>query len=229
MSHLGEDGEKIEEKDTRTIARIIVLIAVIVAAVSIVMPWKGFGMNFMGMNLGADIFPWGMHAYANIPAYFNSTSTSGDVWSILYSWTVGSMGSSTASTTTQPPNSTAVGLFLAGLVVLIIAIIIGILSIKRVNTRRGLLPLIAGIGLILAIILFIAGSQVAFTTTQSTSVPGFQWSTGFYLVVIAMILFFTAFGIIRFVKTTPTPAPSTAAPAPPAAMPPQDNQTPPNP
>ncbi len=57
-----------DEKDSKNIARILIILAVVLCIIGLILPWSGFSMNMMGVNVGADFYPWGGHYRCQVPA-----------------------------------------------------------------------------------------------------------------------------------------------------------------
>ena len=186
-----------EDKEIIRIGKIISTIAVLLCVVSFILPWMGFSYNIAIMNAGVDVYPWGMHIYTSSFINPGGTSTPGNVWAIFYYFFIGSIPGST-STTTITGNTVSTILLLMSFVFLLVSLIIGVLSIKRITFKKGFLSLLVGIAMILAMIFFYVG--ITNTSTSTSTYFPLQWTTGFYLAVISMILFFINFWVIRSIN-----------------------------
>lgn len=186
-----------EDKEIIRIGKIISTIAVLLCVVSFILPWMGFSYNIAIMNAGVDVYPWGMHIYTSSFINPSGASTPGNVWAIFYYFFIGSIPGST-STTTITVNTVSTILLLMSFVFLLVSLIIGVLSIKRITFKKGFLSLLVGIAMILAMIFFYAG--ITNTSTSTSTYFPLQWTTGFYLAVISMILFFISFWVIRSIN-----------------------------
>ncbi len=224
-----------DEKDIKKIGKILVILAIILCLVSLVLPWYTFSMGefgeAIGYDMGMDFYTWGGHVYMDLGAIggmFGTGSTSFDIWSILYTITVGapegmSSGMSTASTTIE--NAAATALLILSFIFCIIALIFGIIAFMKLKSKKTNTPLLAGIAALLAIIFFTVGITTGLdTSTDPTGMVGdmFEWSTGFFVMIVSMILFFISFALIKFVKASPAPpvAQSPIPEQPPANEPP---------
>jgi len=198
-----------DEKDSRNIAKILIILAVVLCGIGLILPWSGFSMNMMGVNVGADYYPWGGHGYANVGSMGSMFGEMGsasnmDMWSIFYSINVGSSGTESSTNTMGSDNSLVVILFTISFILCIVAIIIGIMSIKRVKKGNKIMPLIAGIISLITIIFFIAAVSVMTSEDTTGSISGMlDYSYGLFLVIIAMILFFVSFAMLKFIKVSP--------------------------
>ncbi|MCX6665476.1 MAG: hypothetical protein NT038_05380 [Euryarchaeota archaeon] len=190
-----------DEKDMKNIAKIVTIIAIVLCIVSLILPWNSFSVNLMGINMGADFYPWSGHVFVS-GSFLGQSSTSADIWMILYTYTVGTAPTG-SSTTTNPTagNNTAIALFILSFIFVIIALIFGLLSIRSIKQNKSMMPLIAAIVSLLAIILFFAGiSTVLSSDTTGTAGNMFKWTYGFFTMIITMILFFVSFGLLKSIK-----------------------------
>lgn len=190
-----------DEKDMKYIAKILVIIAVILCIISLILPWNSFSVNLMGISVGADFYPWGGHAFAS-GSFLGQSSSSADIWIILYTYTIGT-ASTGVSTTTNPTagNNAAIALFILSFIFVIIALIVGLLSIRSITQNKSIMPLVGAIASLLAIILFFAGITLV-TSADKTGTVGnmLKWSYGFFTIIISMILFFVSFGVVKSIK-----------------------------
>ena len=125
-----------DEKDVKNISKFILIGAVILCIVSLLLPWNGFSMNIMGMNTGADFYPWGGHAYVDYGALsgFTEGQTSFDVWSLFYQINIGAPSTGTEEvTTTQEAGATA--LFALSFIFVIITLIFGLIAFKSIKQK----------------------------------------------------------------------------------------------
>lgn len=200
------------EKDVKNIAKVIVIIAIIFCLLSFVFPWRGFSMNMMGVDVGTDFYPWGGHAYADFGAWasmFNETggSTTVDGWAIFYTFAIGddlSESSADTSSSLADTNLAATILMLLSFIFCILTLIFGIITLTYLRKKNSLMPLIAGIMSLLAIILFVIGIEIGLSTdTTGMASQILDWSSGFYLIIVSMILFFVTFAFLKFIRPMP--------------------------
>ena len=78
------------ERDAKQIGKILIVIAVALCGISLILPWSGFYMNIMGINMGVDYYPWGSHVYADYEFGYVGVSNSLDAWMVFNSFIVGS-------------------------------------------------------------------------------------------------------------------------------------------
>lgn len=209
-----------DEKDSKNIAKILIILAVVLCGIGLILPWSGFSMNVMGVNVGTDLYPWGIHSYADMGSMGSAfggtgTATSVDWWRIFYSIDIGAP--ETGSETTTSP--LAVMLFTLSFILCIIALIIGLISIKRIKTGNKIMPLIAGVISLFTIIFFVAAFSIMASEDITGQMAGMlDYSFGFFMVIIAMILFFVSFAILKSIKGMPVgqtpPTPEVQVPPP---------------
>ena len=208
-------------KDSKNIARILIILAVVLCGICLILPWSGFSMNMMGFNVGADFYPWGSHTYADFGSMGSSlegtsTFTSTDIWSIFYSINV---GATEAGSETLTISTVAFMLFNLSFILCIITLIIGLISIKKIKTGNKILPLIAGLISLVTIISFVAAISVMIPEDPTGQMTGMlDYSFGFFMVITAMILFFVSFAILKSIKET---AVGQTFPTPEVQVPPQ--------
>ena len=211
-----------EGNDTKKMVKIILIGAVVLCGVGMILPWSGFSMNMMGVNMGIEFYPWGSHIYADYGAMgsmFEGTGmpTSMNMWSILYVVTTGvpETGTSGLSTTTDitSGNVAVIGLMILSFIFCIVALIGGILAFIKMKHNKNKMSLFAGIASLVAIIFFAIAVNILLSSdpTGTTSMM-LNWSSGFYVMIISMILFFISFGLLKTAKGTPAPVEKTVTP-----------------
>jgi len=193
-----------EEKDTKNIAKILIIIAVVLCIISMFLPWNGFSIISGSASAGSDFYPWGLHVYMNLGAMSGTTLSSMDMWSILYIFNVGpetgASGTSTADFASG--NTAATASLILSLVFVILTLIFGLISlISLKKNKKNLMPLFAAISSLLAIIFFFAGINMALSAdTTGTAASMLKWTYGFFMIIISMILFFVSFGVLKTMK-----------------------------
>jgi uncharacterized SAM-binding protein YcdF (DUF218 family) len=194
-----------KDKEGLFAIKIVLIIAIILAVVSFALPWRGFSMNFMSVNMGVDFYPWGGHIHMDVPSslsQYNSSINSGsmNVWSIFYMINTGEiegLSSSQGIGTLSNQNTAAIACFIISFILGLLAIIFGILSIKRNK-----LILVSGILSIISITAFIAGFSVGLSQDSNQAASNMiQYTIGFYLMIVSAILFFVSFGLNYAIKT----------------------------
>lgn len=197
-----------QNKDTKKVIKIVVLLGIIFCAISFLLPWRGMSIGYMGMSMGADFYTWGSHSYVSLPSSYiptNGGSTSVNMWSIFYAFNLGTpetsntiSGSGSFSYTSLEISNVAISLFILTFIFCILTLVAGIFALKKKKAC-----LIAGITGIISIILFI----VAFTVLLSIDPTGtvgnmIPYTFGFFMMIISMIMFFIAFSFYYILAST---------------------------
>lgn len=204
-----------EEKDTKNIAKILMIVAVVLCIISLVLPWNGFfmsmetGVEGVEVSAGSDFYPWGGHIYMDLGGALSGypgVPSSMDMWSILYLFNIGApeTGETSGLPTTDVTsgNMAATAALILSFIFVILALIFGLISILSLKkNKKNLMPLFAAIASLLAIIFFFAGINIALSSdTTGTAASMFKWTYGFFIIIISMILFFVSFGVLKSIK-----------------------------
>ena len=189
---------------TMRIIKIIVIVAIVLTVIAQILPWRGMHMSYdagalLGtsgtFSIGYDFYTWGGHFNLNIPSSIPTTIGSFDVWSLFYVINIGLPETLTSSLSTPLEYSAAAGIgataaFFVCFAFSIITIIAGLVALSR---KRACL--IAGITSLISIIAFIAGFTITFSIDPTgTAAQMIGYSAGFFIIIVAMIMFFVAFG-----------------------------------
>ncbi len=197
-----------DEKNIGNITKIIIIIGIIFCVVSIVFPWRGYSINFMGANMGVDFYTWAGHFYMNTPeGYGISGGMNVDYWSILYIigndiFTSDYENSGYPGFTNISPaqNTIATALLILTFMFSIITLFMGILALKKKNAS-----LIAGVTSIFSIIFFVAGMSIALSSDSSGMANNMiVYTIGFFMMIFTMIIFFISYALNYFLKAVPT-------------------------
>ena len=203
------------ENNFKNIIKIVLIIAIIFVLVAQILPWRGFSINVPNVaNVGIDFYDWGSHIYMSssmeIPGFSGSTM---DVWSLFYLVNFGTPDLDTSGTDTSFISSSAstynilpTMLLILSFIFCLVAIFVGIGAIIKLNQKKYNVSLFAGVISLIAIILFVAGISLAFSSiNEMVNISSmFNYTYGFYFMIIATILFFVAFAISKIVKESPT-------------------------
>ena len=166
-----------EIKEMNLIVKIVGIIGAVFCGIALLVPWAGLGVG----GFGIGIYPWGI-----------STNMLGSQdWDIFF---INAMSSGVVQ-------SIVSGIcMIIAFILTIIALILGIVGFKNVSIKKSNSFLTAGILSIVAIILcIVAVSQLGGNT------PGFGlgYGAGFFLIIIAMILYFVSFGLQKAFALSP--------------------------
>lgn len=195
----------------RNITKIILIIAILFILIAQILPWMGFSLNVPNVaNVGIDFYDWGSHIYLSSNVQIPGLSGNNlDIWSILYIINIGALdiealgsNASIISTSTISDNILPALILILSFIFCLISILFGIIGIIKLDKRKHNIVLFAGIFSTIPIILFILGINLAFTSNSILSY--LHYSFGFYLMIIATILFFIAFVLLKIYKELPT-------------------------
>jgi len=167
-----------EIKEMNLIVKITGIVGAVFCGIALLIPWAGLGVG----GFGIGIYPWGIST--NIPGLLQD-------WDIFF---INAMSSGVVQ-------SIVSGIcMIIAFVLTIIALILGIVGFKNVGIKKTNTFMTAGILSIVAIILcVVAVSQLGGST------PGFGlgYGAGFFLIIIAMILYFVSFGLQKAFAMSP--------------------------
>jgi hypothetical protein len=182
-----------ENKQTSMIIKIILLVGVILCGLSQILPWMGYSITFMGQTAGTEFYPWGFHSY--MPG--------SDQWVFFYL----DSGSMSNIGNLESIQIQIIIFMLITFILSIIALIAGIIGIKNAGVKKSKASLAAGIIAIIAAVLFLIGINYVFSQLDPTGTWAqfYTYSFGFYLMIIAGIIFIVGFGIQMTIKAYPTP------------------------
>ncbi|MCK4364819.1 MAG: zinc ribbon domain-containing protein [Thermoplasmatales archaeon] len=172
-----------ENKEMTLIVKILGLVGAIFCGICLILPWAGISLLGSGMSL----YPWGASAFSTIASewdffFINSIST-GVTENIVLSV-----------------------IMIVAFIITIIALIIGILGVIKIGKKPSNSMLTAGILSIIAVILcVIAISQANALINQTGFGIALGFGAGFFLIIIAMILYFVTFALQKIFITSPMP------------------------
>jgi hypothetical protein len=188
------------ERDAKQIGKILIVIAVFLCGIRLILPWSGFYMNLMGINMGIDYYPWGNHVYADYEFGYIGISDSSDMWMIFHSFSIGSSEIESLTSEISSENIVSKTFFILSFIFCIAALVFGLISIKKIIIKKICIPLYAAIASLVAIILFVMGLYFNYPSDISNTYSRLlNWGPGFYMILISMILFFISYVIIKFI------------------------------
>jgi len=193
-----------DTKQTSLIVKIFLIIGVIFCAISLILPWMGynqtvssFGFSF---STGIDLYPWGAHYYSTSSAA-SALTPNADEWMFFY------MGDSTFFSSAVQNFQTIILIFaVITFVLAIVALLLGIKGIISIGKKKCGAPIAGGIIAIIAPIIFVVGINFAFAQLGGQfgaimDTIGYSW--GFYLMILAGIMYIIGFVISKAVNPSP--------------------------
>ena len=193
------------EIDAKLISKILIIIAVALCGISLILPWSGFYMNtLVGFNITVDYYPWGSYVYADLGMTGEASASSLDMWSVFYSFNIGSSEIESLTSVISSINMLTLTFFILSFIFCVAALVFGLISIKKIMIRKICMPLSAAVASLVAIMSFVMGLYFSF----SSDVPDIysrvlNWAPGFYMILISMVLFFISYVIIKFINEEP--------------------------
>lgn len=170
-------------KEMTLIVKILGLVGAIFCGICLILPWAGISILGSGMNL----YPWGATTF----------SPSVSIWDFFFIETM-------QSGITE--NIALSAIMIVAFIITIIALITGILGAIRIGKKHSNSFLTAGILSIIAVVLcVIAVSQANALIRQTGFVMTLGYNLGFFLIIIAMILYFLTFALQKLFITSPMP------------------------
>jgi len=192
------------EKDAKQISKILIVIAVALCGISLILPWSGFYMNIMGINMGVDYYPWGSHVYADYEFGYVGVSDSLDAWMVFNSFIIGSSEIGSLTSAISSNNMQSLTFFILSFFFCVAALVFGLISIKKIMIKKICMPLFAAIASLVAIMFFVMGLYFSFSSDVSnTYFQVLNWAPGFYMIIISMMLFFISYAIIKLINEEP--------------------------
>lgn len=192
------------ERDAKQIGKILIVIAVALCGISLILPWSGFYMNIMGINMGVDYYPWGSHVYADYEFGYVGVSNSLDAWMVFNSFIIGSSEIESLTSAISSNNMLSLTFFILSFIFCVAAFVFGLISIKKIIIKKICMPLFAAIASLVAIMFFVIGLYFSFSSDVSnTYFQALNWAPGFYMILISMVLFFISYVIIKFINEEP--------------------------
>jgi preprotein translocase subunit SecG len=192
------------ERDAKQIGKILIVIAVALCGISLILPWSGFYMNIMGINMGIDYYPWGSHVYADYEFGYVDISNSLDAWMVFNSFIIGSSEIESLTSAISSNNMLSLTFFILSFIFCVAALVFGLISIKKIIIKKICTPLLAAIASLVAIMFFVMGLYFSFSSDVSNTYSRvLNWAPGFYMIIISMVLFFISYVIIKFINEEP--------------------------
>ena len=176
-----------------TSAKVILIIAVVLCGIAILLPWNTFSYGLFG---NMEFYTWGIHTSSTL-------STSSQGWHIYYSDF--SFFSTLFNSEESATLGTTMALLYCVLIFNLLTLIAGTSAINILNRKKAAFSLEAGIFSIIALVFFIIFIQFGLFSIPTVNAVSslFNWSLGFYLTIIAIILFFIAYGIQKSIDFSP--------------------------
>ena len=169
----------------KLIYKIVGIMAVIFCGIALVVPWAGIWITSYGVSGGFNIYTW---------AWSWSIPTVKTNWDFFFTEMM---------TTSSPYTSQGIVLgvcMILAFIFTLIALFFGIYAIRKINVQMGGNSfLITGIMSVVAMALCIVG--VSQLNTQSTGGIGVGYGAGFFLIIVAMILYFVIFALQKIAPT----------------------------
>ena len=189
------------EIDAKLISKILIIIAVALCGISLILPWSGFYMNMLVDNIKVDYYPWGSYVYADLELVGEASA---DMLSVFYSFNIGSSEIESLTSIFSSINMLTITFFMLSFIFCVAALILGLISLKKIMIRKICMPLSAAVASLVAIMSFVMGLYFSF----SSDVPEIysrvlNWAPGFYMIIISMVLFFISYVIIKFINEEP--------------------------
>lgn len=193
------------ERDAKQIGKILIVIAVALCGISLILPWSGFYMNMLvDYNITVDYYPWGSYVYADLEMFGEASASSLDMWSVFYSFNIGSSEIESLTSAISSNNMLTLTFFILSFIFCVAALIFGLISIKKIIIKKICMPLSAAIASLVAIMFFVVGLYFSFSSDVSNTYSRvLNWAPGFYMILISMILFFISYVIIKFINEEP--------------------------
>ena len=168
-----------EIKEMNLIVKITGIVGAVFCGIALLVPWAGLDVG----GFGIGIYPWGIST--------NILGSQG--WDIFF---IDAMSSGVTQAIVS-----GICMIIA-FVLTIIALILGILGFKNVGIKKTNTFMTAGILSIVAIILCVVAVSQLGGGTQGF-VIGLGYGAGFFLIIVAMILYFVSFGLQKAFAMSP--------------------------
>ena len=168
------------DKDVQTITRVILTIGIVLCGLSLILPWGELTVGMFGIG---DFYTWGVQI--SLPS--NSELTL--YFSIL----------SESSPFSQQLSSYLIEVFFSILVLPLglLSLALGIIAEIRLAKYGKDLSLRAGVFSIVAVVFFYIFIQFGMLRAYEPLTAFFDWSMGFYMMIISAMLFFGSYVILR--------------------------------
>lgn len=166
------------------IVKILGLVGAIFCGICLILPWAGISMLGSGMSL----YSWGTSTY--LPT--------ASVWDFFFINSI---------STGVTENIILSVVMIVAFILTIIALITGILGVVKIGKKPSNSMLTAGILSIIAVILCVIAVTQANALINQIGFSGIAlgFGAGFFLIVIAMILYFVTFALQKIFITSPMP------------------------
>ena len=116
------------ERDAKQIGKILIVIAVALCGISLILPWSGFYMNMLvDYNITVDYYPWGSYVYADLEMFGEASASSLDMWSVFYSFNIGSSEIESLTSVISSINMLTLTFFILSFIFCVAALVFGLI------------------------------------------------------------------------------------------------------